>query len=166
MTDTTKLREHCSKLQWTGNAYFFLRTLLHDEVYARKALSLLKAEYFRDRVEKAVFEVIFWHWRKYGSVPKAEVSAFDLSKRDCHTSVGLTDDEFEQAKKKLLLLMENTKPVSHQWLLDETEDFCRFEAVRGVLFKAVDMVKDKMNPALIARLFDEAAAVGFSPEHT
>jgi AAA domain len=151
-----------------GNeADIFLHNIIHDEVYAQKALSILKPEYFRDRPARAIFEVMKWFNGKYDGFPSAEAIAVDLAKKRPHTSVGLNDDEFEQANQSLLL-MQKADPVEHdpRWLLDETEKFCRFEATHNAIFQAADMMEAKkdLDPASIVRLFDQVAAVGFNDE--
>jgi hypothetical protein len=146
-------------------ATIFLHNILRDEVYTPKALSLLKSEYLRDRLARAVFEVVAWHTEKYGVAPNAEAIALDLANKKPHTSVRLTDEEFEQVKQSLLL-MQSTEPVTHdpQWLLDETEKFCRFEAMNNAIFKAVDMMEAKKDLSSIPGMLEDALAVGFNDE--
>jgi hypothetical protein len=139
-------------------ATIFLHNILRDEVYTPKALSLLKSEYLRDRLARAVFEVVAWHTEKYGVAPNAEAIALDLANKKPHTSVRLTDEEFEQVKQSLLL-MQSTEPVTHdpQWLLDETEKFCRFEAMNNAIFKAVDMMEAKKDLSSIPGMLEDAS---------
>jgi mannose/fructose/N-acetylgalactosamine-specific phosphotransferase system component IID len=56
-----------------------INNLVYNEEYARKVLPFIKDEYFHDKAERAVVELIEEHWEKYNAPPTTRSLLVDLS---------------------------------------------------------------------------------------
>jgi len=134
-----------------------LRSLIHDEEYARRTLPFLKPEYFMDRTERVVYETIAEFISKYNKSPTVEIITIDLSNRD-----GLSEEEFKQGKELLGELADFDKPDT-KWLINATEKFCRDKAVYNAIMESIQIIDGKGNKTqnAIPEILSTALAVSF-----
>ena len=95
-----------------------LRNLLFSEVYYRKVVPFIKAEYFQEYHEKIVYEEIADFASKYDKVPTQEVLAINLQNRN-----DLTEEAFQNSVSIVRELTDEW--VDYEWLLDATEKWCK-----------------------------------------
>lgn len=134
-----------------------LNELVYKEDFLRKTLPFLKEEYFNNRVERAVFNLIFEYVKKYNnnpSVPALVIEANDLT--------GISDDE----QKEVLDTIRNFKDseVDEEWLVDQTEKFCQDKAIYNAIMKSIQILDgrdDKTGKGSIPAILSEALAVSF-----
>lgn len=134
-----------------------LNELVYKEDFLRKTLPFLKEEYFNNRVERAVFNLIFEYVKKYNnnpSVPALVIEANDLT--------GISDDE----QKEVLDTIRNFKDseVDEEWLVDQTEKFCQDKAIYNAIMKSIQVLDgrdDKTGKGSIPAILSEALAVSF-----
>jgi len=135
-----------------------LRTLLHDEEYSRKVLPFLKPEYFTERDERVIYDCISTFYTKYNKQPTVESLLIDLSKRD-----NLSETEFKTIKDIIKSLKTHDK-LETQWLLDNTEEFCKEKALYNGIMESIQIIdgksKDKTKTA-IPSILSTALAVSF-----
>ena len=134
-----------------------LRSLIHDEEYARRTLPFLKPEYFMDRTERVVYETIAGFILKYNKTPTIETITIDLSNRE-----GTSEEEFKQGKKLLDELVSFDKPDT-KWLVDATEKFCRDKAVYNAIMESIQIIDGKGTKTqnAIPEILTDALAVSF-----
>jgi len=134
-----------------------LRSLIHDEEYARRTLPFLKPEYFMDRTERVVYETIAEFVSKYNKSPTVEIITIDLSNRD-----GLSEEEFKQGKELLGELADFDKPDT-KWLINATEKFCRDKAVYNAIMESIQIIDGKGSKTqnAIPEILSTALAVSF-----
>jgi replicative DNA helicase len=134
-----------------------LRSLIHDEEYARRTLPFLKPEYFMDRTERVVYETIAGFILKYNKTPTIETITIDLSNRE-----GTSEEEFKQGKKLLDELISFDKPDT-KWLVDATEKFCRDKAVYNAIMESIQIIDGKGTKTqnAIPEILTDALAVSF-----
>ena len=134
-----------------------LRSLIHDDEFARRALPFIKPEYFMDRNEKVVYETIHSFITTYNKTPTAESLCIDLSNRD-----GLSEEEFKQAKKVIEEIAEYNKPDT-DWLVKSTEKFCRDKAIYNAIMESIQIIDGKGNKTqnAIPEILSDALAVSF-----
>lgn len=134
-----------------------LAALIYDETYVRKVLPFLKSEYFQDRSDKIVFETISEYINKYNSCPTPDAVEIAVSGRQ-----GIDEDSFDSVKS---ILKELDRPEEKlDWLVDESEKFCRERAIYNALLKSIAIVdgKDKKQKAeAIPAILQDAIAVCF-----
>lgn len=135
-----------------------LRSLLHDEDYGRKVLPFLKSEYFTEHDERVIFDCISDFYTKYNNKPSVESLLVDLGKYDT-----LNETEFKRIREtvKSFKTHEAAEP---QWLLDNTENFCKEKALYNGIMESIQIIdgksKDKTKTA-IPSILSTALAVSF-----
>jgi replicative DNA helicase len=134
-----------------------ISNLLHNEEYARKVIVFLKDEYFMDATEKVVFSEIQKFWTKYNDVPSKEALQIAVEEKD---DISSTIYEEVEALIKSLGKTDNNS----DWLLDETEKFCKDKAVYNAIMESIEIIdgkhKEKSDGA-IPELLSDALAVTF-----
>ena len=130
-----------------------LVNLVRNEKYVRKVLPFIKAEYFSDGDHKYAFEEIKSYIETYNNTPTIEAMsvAFDRATEE-QRSLLKTIFEYEQEPQEL------------QWLVDETEKFCKDKAVFNAVLEGIQIIdgkaKDK-TPDALPEMLTEALQVGF-----
>ena len=134
-----------------------ISNLLHNEEYARKVIVFLKDEYFMDASEKVVFSEIRKFWTKYNNVPSKEALHIAVEEKD---DISSTIYEEVEALIKSLGKTDSNK----EWLLDETEKFCKDKAVYNAIMESIEIIdgknKKKRNEG-IPDLLSDALSVSF-----
>ena len=134
-----------------------LSNLIHNEDYCRKVVPFIKAEYFSDPFEYAVADELLNFFNTYNKPASLDVLAIQLSRRK---GVGPSQIEgLEKYINDLTFITEN-----EQWLLDNTEKFCKQRAVTNAILNAFDIIegKDKVHTEdAIPSMLSEALAISF-----
>ena len=130
-----------------------LVNLVRNEKYVRKVLPFIKAEYFSDGDHKYAFEQIKDYIEKYNNPPTVEAMsvAFDRATEEQRTLLK-TIFEYEQEPQEL------------QWLVDETEKFCKDKAVFNAVLEGIQIIDGKSRdktPDALPEMLTEALQVGF-----
>ena len=138
------------------------RTILHhlilNEDYSRKVLPFIKEEYFQDNVEKTLFKTILQYADKYKSLPAVEALGIEIQK----TTV--TEEEFKKVNNYLEDLQTDLQKIDDQWLLDETEKWCKDKAIYNAILSGIHIIdgKDKeRSPDALPELLSKALGVSF-----
>jgi len=130
-----------------------LVNLVRNEKYVRKVLPFIKEEYFSDNEHSYAFRQIAEYIEKYNNTPTLEAMsvAFDNASEE-QRSLLKTVFEYEQEPQEL------------QWLVDETEKFCKDKAVFNAVLEGIQIIDGKkkdMSPDALPGLLTEALQVGF-----
>ena len=134
-----------------------LRNLVHNEEYMRKVLPFVKSEYFTDEGERIVYKQISDFIVKYNKPPTVEAISISLQNSN------LAEGTFKETTELLTQLNENEKP-NQDWLLDETEKFCKDKAVYNAILQSIGIMegRDKnFSKDGIPSLLQEALGVCF-----
>ena len=134
-----------------------LSNLIHNEDFTRKVIPFIKQDFFRNRDEITLFNIINDFVVKYNNLPTKEAIAIELSNNKT-----LTEDEYKNTKTLLNSLVY--EEVEQQWLLDTTEKFCKDRAVYNAVLKGIKIIdgKDKHHtPEAIPSILSEALGVSF-----
>jgi replicative DNA helicase len=135
-----------------------LSNLIYNEEYGRKVVPFLKPEYFSDRIDRAIYTAIDEYVQKYNGFPTKEALVIDLSS----SSLGLSDSQYKEAREKVeSLVSENSKL---DWLLDESEKFCKEKAVYNAIMESIQIIDDKtgkVSPGSIPKILSDALGVSF-----
>jgi hypothetical protein len=135
-----------------------INNLVYNEDYTRKTIPYLKKEYFSDKSERVVFEVIDDYFLKYNNCPTPRALLVELDKR-----TDLNEDTYPSTVQ-LVNSLNNEVIDSQEWLLESTEKFCQEKAIFNAVRKALQIMDDPKNsegPGSLPQLFTEALAVGF-----
>lgn len=134
-----------------------LSNLIHNEGYGRKVIPFLRTEYFHNKIDRVLFESIELYVQSYNSFPN--VTALEV---EVQSKKGLSEDEFKLVKEKLSTL--ESKPADLQWLVDQTEKFCKDKAIYNAISTSIKIIDDKtgkLTQGSIPSLLETALAVSF-----
>jgi len=138
-----------------------LRNLVKNDEYTRKVIPFLSNEYFHDSQEKVLFEEIVKHITKYNGLPTQETLLISLDALDT-----ITEDQFEEISKLVSNIEGGDDKTDDEWLLVETEKFCRDKALYNAIMKSINIIDDKkttVGTGEIPTILSNALAVSFDP---
>lgn len=134
--------------------------LLNNEQYARKTLPFIKAEYFNNRNDKVVFELIEHYVNEYNAFPTKEALLVDLNNKD-----GVNEDQFAECKALIEEIPDQSDQLSNvEWIADQTEKFCQDRAIYNAIMDSIKIMDDKtgkLSKGSIPQLLSDALAVSF-----
>ena len=136
-----------------------LKNLIFDETYCRRVLPFVKEEYFTDDVEKTLFLKISSFILKYDSLPTKEALLISVSNDDKLT------EYVETALKEIITAFEPSV-VEPNWLIEQTEEWCKDKAIYNALLNSIKIADDKksrFSRGNIPKLLTDALAVSFDP---
>jgi replicative DNA helicase len=133
-----------------------LSNLIHNEEYARKVIPFLDQAYFSDFIEKSIFVSLQSYVEKYNNSPDVEALNIDLQKTT------LNEDQFKSVQEYIVTLTPSK--VDFQWLIDQTESWCKERAIYNAIFTGIQIIdgKDKeKTPEAIPDILADALGVSF-----
>jgi archaellum biogenesis ATPase FlaH len=104
-----------------------------------------------------LFEIIEQHVQSYNKFPDKVALQLTIDQRE-----GLSEDESSFVKQRVDGLQEQTADT--EWLVDQTEKFCKDRAIYNAISSAITILDDKTgksSPGAIPSLLEEALAVSF-----
>ena len=134
-----------------------LSNLLNDENYLRKVIPFIKDEYFIDSIERKLYYHIRNFVDEYNASPSVE--ALSIS---CQNDKTLTEDEYYRIGSVLDTLTQKENNI--EWLLDETEKFCKEKAVYNAIVQSIQIIdgkNDKLTSVAIPDILKDALAISF-----
>jgi replicative DNA helicase len=134
--------------------------LLNNETYGRKVIPFLNVEYFQDRNDKVIFELIERYVTSYNAFPTKEALIVDLSNLD-----KISDDQFKECKELISEIPDQSDSITNtEWLVDNTEKFCQDKAIYNAIRESIRIMDDKTgktSTGAIPQLLADALAVSF-----
>lgn len=139
-----------------------LKGLINDEAYTRKVLPYIEDVYFTTTEGRKVFDICKQHFTLYDRPATAEVLAIEVERL-----TGFSKPDFDAICDVCTKITDPTDTEaggSTDWLITETERWCKERAVYLALLESISIhngqVKDKGTES-IPTLLAEALAVGF-----
>jgi len=132
-----------------------LKNLVHDEVYMRQVFPFLRPEYF-NATDGIVFRLIAEFIDNYNNCPSIEALDIAIQKKN------LNETDFKDSAELIKELVKTD--VNADWLLTETERFCKDKAVYNAILKSIEIIdgRDKKHTTeALPSILQEALAVGF-----
>lgn len=134
--------------------------LVNNEEFARKTLPFLRGEYFHNRTERTVFDIIDEYVKKYNRVPTKEALLVDLGNVD-----SITEEQYKECKEIVdAIPQEKDSGADYEWLIDKTEQFCQDKAIYNAIMQSIKIMDDKTGKTAkgaIPQLLSDALAVSF-----
>jgi len=130
---------------------------MKDEDYLRRVLPFLKDEYFTDWSERRVFQHVKNFVEEYNNSPSNEALQISLQ-----NDKNLTEEEFSKISE--IINKFGTPQPNKQWILDETEKFCKDKAVYNAIVQSIQIIdgKDKkFTSEAIPEILKDALGVSF-----
>jgi replicative DNA helicase len=134
-----------------------LENLMFNEEFARKSVPFLKSEYFHNRIERLVFDSIRNFVIEYKALPTKE--AVSISFND----VEMGESEWEGVGT-LIESLSTSEKVNEEWLLSETEKFCKDKAVYNAIMESIHIIDGKSDVKTenaIPHILSDALSVSF-----
>jgi replicative DNA helicase len=135
-----------------------LHNLIKNENYARKVSPFLKQEYFHDTSERKLLEIIQEHIIKYNSLPTKDSLNISLEKL-----TKISSDEYTNINDLIENISKNRENDNIDWLMSETEDFCKEKAVYNAIMDSINIIDGKNNSSKnqIPEILSKALSVSF-----
>ena len=133
-----------------------IKNLIQNETYTRKVIPFIKSEYFTESSEKLVFEEIVKYFDKYTKSPTVEALLINLD------NVNSKGDAIVKSSKQLVENIE-TDDTPLDWLIDETEKWCKDRAIYIAVMDSIEVLdeKSKRSTGEIPDLLKDALSVSF-----
>ena len=110
-----------------------LKNLIHNEDYLRKVIPFLKEDYFTDNAEKVIYELVNDFLKKYNKPPTNEALEISLQ------NLSLAENSFREASD-LLRQLKTNEESNQEWLIEETEKFCKDKAVYNAILSSIQIL--------------------------
>lgn len=133
-----------------------LRNLLGNEEYTRKVVPFLKSEYF-DGAHRKIFHQIGTYIKKYNKLPGKEALKIQIDSAD------LNDKDYEESLEILPHLFTEDK-VDNDWLVDETEKWCKEKALFNAVMESITILDGKhksLSKEAMPQMFTDALSISF-----
>ena len=115
-----------------------LSNLISSSDYTRKVIPYIKEEYFQDTTEKVVFKTISMYVDRYKSPPEdKEIIKLDLQKAT------LNEEQYKVAKEYVDNLSSDISEEQFEWLVDETEKWCKDKAIYNAILSGIHIIDGK-----------------------
>lgn len=133
-----------------------LQGITFNDEYSRKVIPFLKEEYFHDKATKTVYNIISEYIEKYNKLPS--VSALLI---DSDSVSGVSENDMGEVKQIISNLKEEA--IDIDWLVDNTEQFCKDKAVHNAIMESIQVMsgKSKLDKGSIPQLLSDALGVSF-----
>ena len=133
-----------------------LNHLIHNEEYCRRVVPYLRKDYF-EGTHKIVFDLITSFVAKHNKLPTGKILELELGKVSAHDDVMLS-------ATNLINEMKAKSDVDTDYLIAESEKWCRDRAVYNAIMDSIQIIdgknKDKTEGA-IPEILSDALGVSF-----
>ena len=139
--------------------HVILENLLYNDEYSRRVVPFLKDEYFHDRTEKILYGTISDFILKYNNLPTKEAVVIDIDKNK-----SITEDEYKSVIELMDTLEKKDNLPDFDWLVTETETFCKDKAVYNAIMESIHIIDGKSatkTENAIPNILSDALAVSF-----
>jgi replicative DNA helicase len=126
-----------------------LRNLILNRPYALKVLQHIKRDYFQSIEAKQIFDYICKHIKKYQQCPTFQ---------ELRVTINALTDVSESHISGILSVLDEigdkNSSDSFDWLIDQTEKFCKDRAIENALIKASEMIDSKNRDGIQSVILD------------
>ena len=136
-----------------------LKNLVLNEDYSRKVVPFLQEEYFQDKAERTVFNIVSKFLLKYNNIPTKDAVLISLG--DDKT---LADSEFKKCVAISDEMYKEGEKSDTEWLVEYTEKFCKEKAIYNGIMASIGIIegKDKeQTQNAIPEIMSKALSVSF-----
>ena len=134
-----------------------LSNLVFNEGYGRKVIPFLHERYFNTKYDRVLFNSIVQHVEQYNRFPDKIVLNVAVD-----SLTNLNQDEIENVKQRLDGLQAEN--ADEEWLIDQTEKFCKDRAIYNAISDSILILDDKTGKQSVGgipALLEEALSVSF-----
>ena len=134
-----------------------LKNLIQSNSFTRKVLPFIKEEYFNELDEQTIFKEVVSYFDKYNKSPTVEALLINL---DNNTKLS---DNIVKSSKEILQKMGTSEETAEEWLIDETEKWCKDRAIYIAVMDSIEVLDEKSQRSTgeIPELLKDALSVSF-----
>jgi replicative DNA helicase len=138
--------------------HIILEQLIENEKFSRKVIPYIDQSYFDEFEDRTIFRIINAYVNRYHKIPSYNVIRVALSKSD-----KFSEDQFDNIMERVENIEKQGKEnYNDKWLVDETEDWCKTQALENAIVSASDILNDNKKPnTAVFDLVKNALAVSF-----
>lgn len=136
-----------------------LASLLKNTSFLKEVIPFIKSEYFVDKAEQRVFELINDYVLKYNEAPNHAALQISITGDD-----KLSGKIEEIAKEVCHDVFSIEPPSNREWLLKTAEEWCKDRAIHNALNQSIDIQQGadkKYDKNMIPTLLTQALAICF-----
>ena len=135
-----------------------LKNLIQSEEFTRKCIPFIRSEYFTDPEEKVIFEEVKTYFDKYTKNPTTEALLINLD-----NNTNLNDSIVKNTKSVVNKISEDKEPTPQDWLVSETESWCKDRAIYIAVMDSINVLdkKSQRSTGEIPELLKDALSVSF-----
>mgnify|MGYP006404997859 CR=1 FL=1 len=136
-----------------------LKNLVKNDEYSRKVIPFLNKKYFTEESIKIVFDEIKKFTMKYNDIPTVEIIEIELDKRK-----DLTEVTHGRCSTILTEIKADVSDDKIEWLVEETEKFCKDRAVYNAIMSSINIIDGKsqeLTENAIPEILSDALSVSF-----
>lgn len=138
-----------------------LVNLVKSDKFLRATIPFIKPEYFGNKSNRLIFELIEKHVLDYNISPSPEALYIELDKVK-----NIPQPIIEEALSFIKVISKNEMFENESWLLDQTEEFCQDQAIYNALLTSISITEKKneakgLSKGAIPQLFQDALGVSF-----
>lgn len=137
-----------------------LSNLIHNEGYGRKVIPFLRDSYFGNKTDRMLFNSISAHVDQYNKFPDKIALKVIIDEKSM-----VSQEEIDAVQERITNLED--LPTDIDWLVDQTEKFCKDRAIYNAISDSIKILDDKTGkttPGMIPALLEEALAVSFDSQ--
>ena len=133
-----------------------LKNLIQNEEFTRKCIPFLKPEYFTDTAERTFYGEFYEYFQKYTKPPTVEALLINLDNSTNVNEKIITDS-------KSIVEGFGRDDTPQDWLLDETEKWCKDRAIYIAVMDSIEVIdkKSQRSTGEIPELLKDALSVSF-----
>ena len=138
-----------------------LQNLIWNHEYSSKVLPYLKTNFFSNKADQVIFDIIQKHSNEFNQIP-----TFEVILNEVRSYKGFTQEEFNTAKDLLVELKKPVKVPDLQYLINETEKFCLHQSAYNAVLESVDIINGNTATPITAlpEILKDAVSINFDTE--
>ena len=129
-----------------------------SEEFTLESIPFIRSEYFTDPEEKVIFEEVKSYFDKYTKNPTTEALLINLD-----NNTNLNDSIVKNSKSVVNKISEDKEPTPQDWLVSETESWCKDRAIYIAVMDSINVLdkKSQRSTGEIPELLKDALSVSF-----
>jgi len=134
-----------------------LTNLCNNEEYLRKVIPFLKSEYFSSSSERVIFDKIAAHTETYNAPPSKQAIVIAVTE-----DKSVSETQYNEVQAIVNELEQ--EDTNGEWLLDETEKFCKDKALFNAIMESIQIIDGKnkeLGKDALPSILSDALGVGF-----
>ena len=133
-----------------------LQNLLYNTNYHNEVYHFIKESYFDSDEAKIIFSIYKDFINDYNDIPSKEALKIALDKK-----TNINDETYKSIIKNIKIL-KRPVDLNYKWLIKETEEYCKLNAVMNSVYNSYNIIKDgRKNNEQIVDIIRDAVSLSF-----